>query len=148
MIPKKMAVVATPTAKFARFTTVSKNGMVRSMSIKSSHPRSRMPRILAPTRSWKSMRGIWEMGLLTQQAAMAKGMFPRPMKQQTAARSIWKGMGSMAQKRPMDMPMETLRTQGRQRSRLKNLMTTLFSQLTLRMRRCLSARYDLRTSLE
>lgn len=132
--------VATPTAKFAKLTTVSKNGMVRSMSMKSSQPRSRTPLILAPTRSWKSMRGSWVMGLLTQQAATAMGILPRPMKQQTAAMSIWKGRGSMAQKRPMENPMETLLTQGRQRSRLKNLMTILFSQLTLRIRRCLSAR--------
>ena len=135
-----MAVVATPTVKFAKFTVLSRKGIVPWISIKLSHPKSRKSRILAPTLSWKSMSGICVMGLLTQQAATVMGILPLPMKQHAAASNICIGMGSMEQKRPMDKPTEMLRIQGLQRSRTNNLRTILFNQLTLRIRGCLSVR--------
>ncbi len=61
---------------------------------------------------------------------------------------IWKGMGSMELNRPRDSPTATVFMHGLQSARLKSLKTILFSHVILRIRGCLSVRYDFRTSLE
>jgi len=144
----EMAVVPTPTAKLARLTCFSSRGSVPWMSMDESQPKSMKLRIFEPMASWVSMRGTWVMGLLTQHAASDMGMLPLRKKQTMEASIICMGMGSMEQKRPMERPMEMVFIQGRHILRSRNLMTSLLSQLTLRMRGCLSERYALRTSLE
>ncbi len=72
-----IAVAATPTVKFARFTWRFMSGTSPVTSMKLSQPVSVNVLIFSPSFSWKIQSGSWVMGLLIQQAAREMGMLAR-----------------------------------------------------------------------
>ena len=61
--------------------------------------------IQSPRRSCANHMGACVKGLLTQHAAIAMGILTRALTPARAARSIWKGIGNIAQNRPTESPI-------------------------------------------
>lgn len=68
-------------------------------------------------RNWNSQIGTWVNGLLSQQAPMAIGTFPRNRAATSAAGTIWKGIGIIEKNRPAEMPVATELRHGTQKLR-------------------------------
>jgi hypothetical protein len=95
-----------PRVKLPRFSVVSNT--VFSTSMKCGTPSWVVSLIQSPSFSWASQMATCVNGLLTQHAAIEMGIFTRARMLARAANTIWKGIGSIAQKSPMDRAPATV----------------------------------------